>query len=127
MSNVLSTPKLLICPGDKARVAAKNWQEFGPANVSYEFLNPGGSETNPYVLLTRCPIHGNVGLSDGSAWMGSGLGSSFTISVQDGKQVFTPLNQPANSSPSEVLRQRYGLPPNTNVVPPARATDVDYE
>ena len=101
MSNVLSTPKLLICPGDKARVAAKNWQEFGPANVSYEFLNPGGSETNPYVLLTRCPVHGNVGLSDGSVWQGVGLGRSFTIAVKDGKQIFTPLNPPANASPFE--------------------------
>ncbi len=101
MSNVLSTPKLLICPGDKARAAAHNWQEFGPANVSYEFLNPGGSETNPYVLLTRCPVHGNVGLSDGSVWQGVGLGRSFTIAVKDGKQIFTPLNPPANASPFE--------------------------
>ena len=85
----------------KARVAAKNWQEFGPANVSYEFLNPGGSETNPYVLLTRCPVHGNVGLSDGSVWQGVGLGRSFTIAVKDGKQIFTPLNPPANASPFE--------------------------
>src|SRR5213594_2685241 len=109
MANVLGTPKILVCPSDKGRTPARNWAEFNSANVSYEFLNPNGTAATPYVLLTRCPIHGNVGLSDGSAWMGSGLGSSFTISVQDGKQVFTPLNQPANSSPSEVLRQRYGL------------------
>ena len=94
MSNALSTPKLLICPGDKARKPAGNWQEFGPANVSYEFLNPNGSETNPNVLLTRCPVHGHVGLSDGSVQQGSGLGRSFTITVKDGKQIFTRLNQP---------------------------------
>jgi hypothetical protein len=98
MSNVLSTPKLLICPGDKARKPAGNWQEFGPANVSYEFLNPNGSETNPYVLLTRCPVHGHVGLSDGSVFQGDGLGRTFTITVKDGKQIFTPVSQPPNAA-----------------------------
>ena len=93
MSNELSTPKILFCPADKGHSAARNWAGFGSANiVSYEFLNPSGSETNPYVLLTRCPIHGHVGLSDGSVWQGSGLGRTFTITVKDGKQVFTPVN-----------------------------------
>ena len=92
MSNELSTPKILFCPADKGHSAARNWAGFGSANiVSYEFLNPSGSETNPYVLLTRCPIHGHVGLSDGSVWQGNGLGRIFTITLKDGKQVFTPV------------------------------------
>src|SRR5262245_17456426 len=97
MSNELATPKILVCPGDKGRTPARNWAEFTAANVSYEFLNPNGTEATPYVVLTRCPIHGNVGLSDGSAWMGSGLGSTFTLSVQDGKQVFNRINPPKPS------------------------------
>src|SRR2546423_369167 len=40
MSNELSTPKVLVCPADKARKPATSWQEFSPSNVSYEFLNP---------------------------------------------------------------------------------------
>jgi hypothetical protein len=96
MSNELATPKILVCPADNARKPATSWQGFGAANVSYEFLNPNGSETNPYVLLTRCPFHGHVGLSDGSVWQGSGLGRSFNIVVIDGKQTFTPLGQPAS-------------------------------
>ena len=92
MSNELSTPKILFCPADKGHSEARNWAGFGSANVvSYEFLNPNGSETSPYVLLTRCPIHGHVGLSDGSVWQGNGLGRIFTITVKDGKQVFTPV------------------------------------
>ena len=101
MSNELSTPKVLVCPADKARKPATSWQEFSPANVSYEFLNPNGSETNPYVLLTRCPVHGHVGLSDGSVQQGSGLGRTFTITIKDGKQIFTPVNPPANTASFE--------------------------
>jgi len=101
MTNELATPKFLVCPGDKARVPANNWQEFGPANVSYEFLNPNGSDSNPYVVLTRCPVHGHVGLSDASVHQGSGLGRTFTITVKDGKQIFTPVNQPPNAAAFE--------------------------
>ena len=99
MSNELSTPKVLVCRGDKGRTAAKNWNEFGPGNVSYEFLNPNGSDTNPMVLLARCPIHGHVGLSDGSVQSGSGLGRTFTIIIKDGKQVYTPINKPSGAGP----------------------------
>jgi hypothetical protein len=38
-----------------------------------------------------------VGLSDGSVQGGSGLGRTFTITVKDGKQLFTPVNPPANA------------------------------
>jgi hypothetical protein len=101
MTNELSTPKLLICPSDKGRSAAQNWASLSAANVSYEYLNPNGSETNPYVILARCTIHGHVGLSDGSVHNGSGLGKIFTITARDSKQVFTPLTPPANAVPYE--------------------------
>ena len=101
MSDELSTPKILVCPADKARKPAGNWQEFNPANVSYEFLNTSGSLTNPYVVLIRCPVHGHVGLSDGSVQQGSGLGRSFTFTVKDGKQIFTPITQTPNAAAYE--------------------------
>ena len=124
MSNELATPKILVCPADKARKPAVSWQEFGAANVSYEFLNPNGSETNPYVLLTRCPIHGHVGLSDGSVFQGSGLGRSFSIVVVDGKQTFAPLEQPARPDPAAMMRRQQGLPPNSNQVPPTNYNEL---
>jgi|SRR5881394_885400 len=101
MTNELSTPKILICPSDKGRTAAQNWASLSAANLSYEYLNPNGSETNPYVILARCTVHGHVGLSDGSVQNGSGLGKTFTITARDGKQVFTPLNPPTNAVPYE--------------------------
>ena len=95
MSNELSTPKILVCPADKGRKVASSWQELSPANYTYEFLNPNGSETNPLVLLSRCPVHGHICLSDGSVQNGSGMGRTFTLTNQDGRLVMTPLNSPA--------------------------------
>ena len=82
MSNELSTPKILVCPGDKARKPANGWPEFNASNVSYELLSPGVSETYPDVVYARCPIHNNVGLADGSVQM---LGSSGKVVMVDGK------------------------------------------
>ncbi|MBI5384429.1 MAG: hypothetical protein HZA90_07045 [Verrucomicrobia bacterium] len=67
MSNELNTPKILVCPGDTSKAPAATWSEFTLAIVSYEFLAPGISETNsPEIIITRCPIHENFGLLDGS-------------------------------------------------------------
>lgn len=68
ISNELAMPKVLVCPGDKSRQAAENWGSFTAANVSYEFLSPGpeGHEHEPQRVLARCPVHGHIGLCDGS-------------------------------------------------------------
>lgn len=71
MSNELNSPKILVCPKDTGKIAATKdgqvWSALTPQNVSYEFLAPGVSETNsPDIIITRCPIHGHVGLLDGS-------------------------------------------------------------
>lgn len=67
MQNELNSPKILTCPGDTARTKVSAWNEFRPANVSYEFLVPNLSEREPpQTVMTRCPIHGHVGLLDGS-------------------------------------------------------------
>lgn len=78
MSNELSTPNLLICPGDRSKTAPANWADFGPDNVSYEFLEPGidvkdGAQT----IVFQCPIHGNMGMGDGSVQMGRQQGRRF--------------------------------------------------
>ena len=66
MTNEMSTPKILACPGDKTREAAKGWASYTAANCSYEYLAPAAPETEPSRVLFRCPIHGHVCLCDGS-------------------------------------------------------------
>ena len=66
MTNELSTPKVLFCPADPAAIRVTDWSQLNPSSVSYRFLNPGGNETDPNKPFATCPIHGHVGLSDGS-------------------------------------------------------------
>jgi hypothetical protein len=66
MKEELSTPKILFCPADTSVVRVTEWSELNPSTISYRFLNPNGSELEPSKVLTTCPIHGHVGLSDGS-------------------------------------------------------------
>src|SRR5438876_2727273 len=120
MANELSTPKVLICPSDKARTATSDWRQFSTANVSYEYLNPNGTDNEPQVVLARCPVHGHVCTSDGAVHQISPLSAPGTIVVKDGKLIFTPSIQPrpANALPfftnrfeHEELRTRNGLIP----------------
>jgi hypothetical protein len=67
MSNELATPRILVCPADSSKIRVMNWSEFGPGNVTYEYLQPGIDERSaPQTVVFQCPIHGNVGLIDGS-------------------------------------------------------------
>jgi hypothetical protein len=68
MSNKLGTPKDLLCPGDHAREPAKDWASCTLANCSYEYLAPSvlHSDRETQGVLFRCPIHGHVGLCEGS-------------------------------------------------------------
>jgi hypothetical protein len=72
MSNELSSPNILVCPGDSSRTAAMSWAQFGPENVSYEYLTPEYDEKSepPQTVVFECPIHGNLGLGDGSVQQG---------------------------------------------------------
>jgi hypothetical protein len=128
MSNELSTPKILICPADSARAAAIDWVSFSAANVSYEYLNPNGSEEEPQVVLARCPIHNHVCLSDGSVQQ-LGKNRRITRNPNDGKYYVIdptqpPANQGANFKLNEEMLRRYGLIP-TNAAAPA--TSGSYE
>jgi len=66
MKNELTTLKILFCPSDTAVVRVTEWSELNPSTISYRFLNPNGSALEPNKPLATCPIHGHVGLSDGS-------------------------------------------------------------
>jgi hypothetical protein len=86
MSNELSTAKILICPADHERQPATDFGSFTVANCSYEwFLNPPASDADPERVLTRCPIHGNVGLCDGSVQMGLAKDHPDWLVQRDGK------------------------------------------
>ena len=67
MSKQLYSPKILVCPADTNRAIAATFAIYTDANCSYEFLARSGSGLGPTHVLTRCPVHGHVGLCDGSA------------------------------------------------------------
>jgi hypothetical protein len=94
MSNVLATPKILVCPGDHDRVVAQNFGSFTMANCSFEwFLTPASSASEPNIasrVLVRCPIHGHVLLYDGSVQMGAAKKHPEGLVQRDGKLYFEP-------------------------------------
>jgi hypothetical protein len=64
MSNELGTAKILVCPADTNRMVAPDFNSYTDANSSYDLFF--GSDKEPNQVLLRCPIHGHVGLCDGS-------------------------------------------------------------
>lgn len=66
MTNEMGSPKILVCPADTGRQAAADWNSYTTANCSYEFLAPSSTTAEPNRVLFRCPVHGTVGLVDGS-------------------------------------------------------------
>jgi hypothetical protein len=68
MSNELSTPKILICPSDKARhpYAALGFGQFQEDMTSYKFTVQPDDEKFSECITARCPIHHNYLLADGS-------------------------------------------------------------
>jgi hypothetical protein len=92
LSNELVTPKVLICPADTAHQVARDWASFSRASSSYEFLAPSGSQDESTRVLSRCPIHGHIGLCDGSVQMGAVTNSPAWFHERDGKLYF---DQPA--------------------------------
>jgi hypothetical protein len=71
MSNELSTPTLLVCPGDSGKVAAEKFAALQATNVSYLlFSGRNVSESNPQEVLARCPVHNHVLRCDGSVEKG---------------------------------------------------------
>jgi hypothetical protein len=96
MSNQLSTPFVLVCPAEETRQAAANWSVFSPANCSYEYLAPSSPSTEPSRVLSRCPIHGHIGLCDGSVQSSVATAHPDWLVTRDGKMYFEPKsNTPA--------------------------------
>jgi prepilin-type N-terminal cleavage/methylation domain-containing protein len=112
MSNELSTPNILFCSSDKARVAATNFTFLRNSNLSY-FIDLDATATDPQTILTgdhnitngtsikngilevssnqpsgwTAEMHkkvGNILLSDGSVQMISGSGLRSAIENSGG-------------------------------------------
>ena len=96
MKNELSTPKILTCAADTARIRANDWPEFAGSSVSYELCSPGADPRDPDVVYVRCPICNNVGMVDGSAQQ---LAPNIRVEKVDGKfkiiSASTPSSKPA--------------------------------
>ena len=121
MTNEMGSPKILCCPSDKGRQAAKNWGSYTAANCSYEYLAPTAPETEPTRVMFRCPIHGNVGLIDGSVQGGIAKARPDLIVQRDGKLYLKEPTEVEQSDAQKAFRQRYGLAPSET--PPAGGTN----
>jgi hypothetical protein len=100
ISNELSSASVLVCPADQGRPEPSDWQSLNSGQVSYELLapGPGSHEQDPFRVLARCPIHGHVGLCDGSVQAGVGLDQPQRLQWRDGKLYFTPDPAPTRSA-----------------------------
>jgi hypothetical protein len=103
VSNELNTPKVLFCPGDTNRVAAANWNDFSEGSSSYNYFpidGKMGEEVNR--VLTRCPIHGHVGLEDGSVQGYVAKRTPSRLVEKDGSHYFVEpgAQPPAAGSPN---------------------------
>jgi hypothetical protein len=136
MSNELSTPKVLFCPADTTRQAATDWTSFSTANCSYEFLAPSeNTDADPQRVLSRCPIHGHIGLADGSVQSSIAKNHPEQLVERDGKlylSTMPPAPPPGMSAEQmEMYRRRYGLvQPNAtspNSQPNATTTNLTEE
>ena len=116
MTNEMGSAKILICPGDRGREAAKNWAAYTAANCSYEYLAPSAPEDEPTRVLFRCPVHGHVCLSDGSVQSFIAKKHPEMLLQRGGKLYLDearPAVQAAPSTPGtdaeRAFRRRYGL------------------
>lgn len=117
MTNEMVTPKILVCPSDTSHLPATGWDVFGPANSSYEFLAPGEPGYEPSRVLFQCPVHGHIGLGDGSVQSSQAKTHPERFQMREGKLYFvasTPTN-PSGTLPGAKLdprlQERYGLTP----------------
>ncbi len=100
MTNQLVTPKILTCPADRGREPAKDWASYTAANCSYEYLAPSAPDTEPDRVAFRCPIHGNVGLFDGSVQRAIAKEHPELLTQRGGKLYLFFPPQPGKAAPA---------------------------
>jgi hypothetical protein len=71
MSNELTTPKVLICPGDSSRRPANDFGGLQVTNVTYQMRSGADiNTTKPKEVVVRCPIHGHALQCNGAVIQG---------------------------------------------------------
>jgi len=66
LRGILRRPERLWCAGDTNRTPASNWDSLSAENISFELLQPGGTEQeNQTNTVIRCPVHGLEVLGNG--------------------------------------------------------------
>ena len=70
LTDQLGTPQRLRCPSDSTKVLVRSWSQLRSTDISYVYVSPNLNDTRPNVVLARCPVHGHVVLSDGTAFQG---------------------------------------------------------
>ena len=70
LTDQLGTPQRLRCPSDRTKVLVRNWSQLRSTDISYVYVSPNLNDTRLNVVLARCPVHGHVVLSDGTAFQG---------------------------------------------------------
>jgi hypothetical protein len=96
MSNELSTVKILICPGDKARqgYSTLSWNAFQDDMTSYQYFAQPDDGSYPDCIIAKCPIHNNYLLADGSVQQ---INPAKVHEVQkDGRLYLEPINSDSN-------------------------------
>ncbi len=100
MSNELSTPKILFCPGNTNHPTVKTWADFATTSSSYEFLTAGvtNANTDPERISVHCATHNNFGLCDGSVQKVSKQHPEFIVE-RDGKLYLDMTAKPTTFNP----------------------------
>jgi len=100
MSNEMGSFKILVCPADTARQPAADAGSFTQANCSYEYMAPLALDNEPQRIAFRCPIHGNLGLIDGSVQMGIAKNHPNWIVQRNGKYYLESPPPSPDSTPA---------------------------
>lgn len=67
MSDELNTPKVLVCPKDRARKPATDFSSLQAANVTYRLRSGTNlADIHPSEVLAVCPVDGNTLYCGGS-------------------------------------------------------------
>jgi hypothetical protein len=116
LSNLLPSPRLLVCPADEVRVPADDWANVTPARISYEYrvFRPAAAASASAHI--RCPIHNTSRAAP--TLIRYVLASKFPAPAQTNVAA-----SPRGMTPEHLkewrVRVRYGLPNRGTNPPPA--------
>jgi len=86
LTNLIATPDILWCPGDKERMAASSLAKVGPKNISY-FASLSAGETIPQAFLAgdRNLQTNGVAVPSGVLEVTNGMELSWSMEIHSGQ------------------------------------------